>query len=44
MAPDAKIIDWLAEITADCPKNYERSMRCTVPGFAEGLIGYCVPP
>ena len=32
---DAKIIDWLDEISKHCPKKirpqYERSMRCAVP-------------
>jgi len=41
---DDKIIDWLSEITADCPKKaahaqYERSMWSAVPGFAEGAVG-----
>jgi hypothetical protein len=44
---EVKITDWLDEITADCPKKSAHNwndQRCTVPGFAEGLIGYCVPP
>ena len=39
---DAKLIDWLDELTAECPKEdctqYERSMRCAVPGFGEGAL------
>jgi hypothetical protein len=36
---DAKLIDWLDEITADCPcAQHKRSMRRTMPGFAEGVV------
>ena len=39
---DAKLVDWLDAITADCAKKrarqYERSMWCTVPAIAEGAI------
>jgi len=45
---DAKLIDWLDEITADCPKKSSHNMndqcaaRC--PDLPRVLIGYCVPP
>ena len=36
---DGKVIDWLDELTAECPKkqarNTERSVRGAVPGFGE---------
>jgi len=36
---DAKLFDWSDEITADCPgEEFERSMRCSVPGPAEGGV------
>jgi hypothetical protein len=41
---DAKVIDWLDELKADCPKNkehcaqHERSMRRAVPTIAEGAV------
>ena len=38
----AKLIDWLDEITADCPKKtgpeHVRSMRGAVSGFTEGAV------
>ncbi|MGC1822209.1 MAG: hypothetical protein WA729_14520, partial [Pseudolabrys sp.] len=39
---DAEVIDWLDELTAECPKdiaqNMKRSMRCAVPGFASDTV------
>ena len=37
---DAKLTDWLDEITAECPKKIAHNgyMRCAVPGFGEGVI------
>jgi hypothetical protein len=41
----AKVVDWLDVINADCPKRvrqqHERSVRCAVPGFAEGALVRC---
>ena len=41
---DAKIVDWLDELTANCPKKSARNMNdqcgCAVPGFVEGAITY----
>ena len=33
---DAKIVDWLEEITADCPNKSVRNWN--VSGFAEGAV------
>ena len=39
---DGKVIDWLDELTAECPKktahNMNDPLRCAVPGFSEGLV------
>jgi len=39
---DAKLFKWSDEITADCPRKageeFERSMRCSVPGPVEGCV------
>ena len=39
---DAKLIDWLDELTAECPKKIARNMndpvRCEVPAIAEGVV------
>jgi hypothetical protein len=38
---DAKLFDWLDEITADCPRKQAKNFRRTVPGSAEGgVIGF----
>jgi hypothetical protein len=37
----ARVIDWLDEITADCPEasaQHERSMRRALPRLAEGAV------
>jgi hypothetical protein len=39
---DAKVLDWLDELTAECNcTEYERSMRCAVPAIAEGSLRPC---
>jgi hypothetical protein len=39
---DAEIIDWLDELTPDCPNKdraqHERSMRCAVSRFGYGAV------
>ena len=39
---DGKVVDWLDELTAQCPKKIARNMndpmRSTVPGFGEGTV------
>ena len=39
---DAKVIDWLDELTAECPKQncsqYERPVRCEVSAIAESAV------
>jgi hypothetical protein len=45
---NAKLLDWLDELTAECPKKIAHNMndpcgaRCR--DLARVLIGYCVPP
>jgi hypothetical protein len=39
---DMRILDWLDELTADCPRKqkrqHQRPVPRTVPGFAEGVV------
>ena len=39
---DAKLIDWLDELTAECPKKIARNMndhlRCEVPATVESVV------
>ena len=35
---DAKLFDWLDDITADCPRKQAKNFRRTVPGSAEGGV------
>jgi hypothetical protein len=41
---DAKLIDWLDELTAECPKKIARNMngpvRCEVSAITGGAIGH----
>ena len=39
---DAKLVDWLDELTAECPKKdcpqHERHLRCEVPATVESVV------
>jgi hypothetical protein len=39
---DAKLVDWLDEITADCPKKQARNMsdRCGARSITEGALAW----
>jgi len=42
---DGKLVDWLDELTAECPKKVARNMndplRREVSGFGEGAVATC---